>query len=108
MDSATTIAHGEDNTKKYAWYLILLLFGFIVIGYLFGETVEPFWRTNCIRNVFGRKVCYPPGVYPWYPYGYYPLRHTRLMSYDLRGDPWYIPKNYYAWNNSDVTPYWYL
>lgn len=91
-------------------YALLIILGIIIVYNLLtnNSSVEGFWTTNCIRNVFGRKVCYPPGIYPWYPYGYYPLRHTRLMSYDYRGDPYYIPKSYYFWNNADQTPYWYL
>jgi hypothetical protein len=94
--------------------LYLCVFLAIAVGlilywlYAGNNLIEGFWSTNCIRNVFGRKVCYPPGIYPWYPYGYYPLRHTKLMSYDYRGDPYYIPKKYYFWNNADNTPYWYL
>lgn len=90
------------------WGFYLLVFLGIVYLTCNPKTIENFWSTSCIRNVFGRKVCYPPGIYPWYPYGYYPLRHTRLSSYDIRGDPYYIPKDYYWWSNADNTPYWYL
>ena len=96
-----------DYKKACYW----ALGGIILLGLFFifsSDSIEHFWNTSCIRNVFGRKVCYPSGIYPWYPYGYYPLRHTRLMSYDLRGDPYYIPKDYCWWNNADNTPYWYL
>jgi hypothetical protein len=103
-------SESSHRTTKQSLVIIGVVVVLLVIVYFlfFDDTEEGFWRTNCIRNVFGRKVCYPPGVYPWYPYGYYPLRHTKLMSYDLRGDPWYVPKSYYLWNNADVTPYWYL
>jgi hypothetical protein len=95
---------------KWLLYTLLTILAFVIIYNLVSsdDITESFWTTNCIRNVFGRKVCYPPGIYPWYPYGYYPQRHTRLMSYDYRGDPYYIPKKYYYWNNADTTPYWYL
>jgi hypothetical protein len=61
------------------------------------------YYSNCLRNVFGNKVCYPYGYRPW---SYGPYRHTRLMSHDLRGDPYYIARRPYYWGNSDFLPYW--
>jgi hypothetical protein len=31
-----------------------------------------------------------------------PMRRTRNMSYDLRGDPIVIQKRQYIWNNSEI------
>jgi len=61
------------------------------------------YYSNCVRNVFGNKVCYPHGYRPW---SYGPYRHTRLMSRDLRSDPFYIPRRPYYWGNTDFLPYW--
>jgi hypothetical protein len=75
---------------------------------------EPYY-SNCLQNVFGKIVCYPYGYRPlrgskrssgpYRPWPY-PYRHTHLMSYDLRGDPYYIDRQPYVWGNTDFLPYW--
>lgn len=41
------------------------------------------------------------------PHGYFYIAQTprRNMSYDLRGDPFRIPKQTFIWNNSSIPEY---
>ena len=47
--------------------------------------------------------------YVSYPYLWIPTRSTRLMSYDLRGDPfgYYVYPSYFSWTTNPGVPYRY-
>lgn len=99
-------------------FVLLVLLIFILFVYFKPDNQEHFYwddvywyrpaASNCKKNLFDEVECLPErydNLAYAYPFSY-PLRHTKYMTYDIRGEP-IIPKRYFVWNNSDVTPYWY-
>ena len=68
---------------------------------LYNPLYDP--SSNCYENVDGQMRCVKNYIYR--PYMYYPARHTRNMSYDIRDEPVIQPKSY-LWLNSDFVPYY--
>jgi hypothetical protein len=72
--------------------IIIILLLLIALSLIFLS--ETFCGCNFPYYTQKKKIFYSP----WWN----STRHTRNMSYDLRGDPIIIPKKEYIWNNSDL------
>lgn len=78
---------------------MILIVLFFILVLLFLTTKETFIRDIPILNNT-LPFIYPNNIIPILS----PLRSTRNMSYDIRGDPIIINPEQYVWNNPEVLP----
>ena len=76
----------EENTIKYLISIIIFIVIIFFIFYGFLNLLS--WSVDKFVNLAFDNV----------------LRHTRNMSYDLRGDPLIIPRRRMVWNNPNRIP----
>lgn len=91
-------------------YLIIIVLVILFILYLIrpkpSNQTTATTRTIQIAPAYGTESMAPLSVYNNPSgIGYVLEEPRRNMSYDLRGDPFRIPKQDFVWNNSEIAQY---